>query len=88
MWRLRGCVIHAFVFAMCVMALQWQGSRQLGLGRPIIFAAVLVMCEFDLVCDREHVEEAGEAVEQDWLNNPLVQQQEVMGGNTESFEFA
>lgn len=56
-----------------VMALQWQGLGRLGLGRPIIFAAVLVMCEFDLVCDREHVEEAGEAVEQDWLNNASVQ---------------
>ena len=55
----------------------------MGLGKPIIFAAVLVVCEFDLVCDREHVEEGGRAIEQNGLNKALVQWLE-MGGNIES----
>ncbi len=37
------------------------------------------MCEFDPVCDREHVEETGGAVEQDVLNNTSVQQWERWG---------
>ena len=32
------------------------------------------MCEFDPVCDREHVKETGGAVEQGGLDNTLVQQ--------------
>ena len=31
-------------------------------------------CEFDPVCDSEHVEETGGTAEQDGLNNTLVQQ--------------
>ena len=43
-WQLSGCVMScAIVIAMCVMALQLS-SESLGVGRPVILVAVLVMC--------------------------------------------
>ncbi len=73
----------AFVSALRVMALPLSSER-LGVGRPIISATVFgYACEFDPVCDGEHIEERGGAVEQDALKNALVQQQEEMGADIE-----
>lgn len=61
----------AIVFAIRIKALQLS-SEKLGVGRPIILAAVLVICVFGSVCDREHVEETGGTVKEDGLNNILI----------------
>lgn len=62
----------AIVRVMHVTALQLSFER-LGVGRPLILAAVLECIRLSQVCDREHVEETGGAVEQDGLNNTFVQ---------------
>ena len=52
------------VLAMRVMDLLFSTVR-LGVGRPMILAAVFVMREFVLVCDREHGGETCGAVQED-----------------------
>lgn len=61
----------AIVFAMRLRTLQLSCER-LGVGRPVILAAVLVL----------RVSLTRFVSKQDGLNNTLVQQQEEMGGAT------
>lgn len=49
-------------------------TERLGVGKPTVLAAVLVVYEFGPVCDIAHVEERSGAVEPDGLVLTLVKQ--------------